>query len=109
MNKWNQLLKCLDGVYGFENQVKSSFKKINQVFDNKSNEHVIIIEYRVRRSELSVKALKRKKDKEDGELRRANQVRVGKLIRDINEQANHQVLTGEPDSPTDSPPIPTIP
>jgi len=101
MNKWEQLLKCLDNVYGFDNQVKSSFKKINQGFDNKSNEHIFIIEYRVMRSELSAKAVKRKKAKDAGELRRSNQVKVGQLIRDINNQANHQVLTGEPDSLTD--------
>ena len=109
MNKWNGLLKMLDAVYGFENQVKSSVKKIKQGFDEKSDEHVFIIEYRVKRSELSGKAFKRKKAKEDGELRRADQVRVGKLIRDINDEASEQVLTRDSVSVTDSPPIPTIP
>jgi len=109
MNKWNQLLKCLDAAYGFENQVKSSFKKINQGFDNKSNEHVFIIEYRVMRGELSAKALKRKKTKDDGELRRANQVKIGKLLRDINNQAAGQVEVRVPDSEPESPPIANIP
>ena len=108
MNKWNKLLKMLDGVYGFENQVKSSFKKLKQGFDEKSNEHVVIIEYRVMRGDMSVKS-KNKKQLVDPELRRANQAKIGKLIRDINNQANLQVATGEPDSPTDSPPIPTLP
>lgn len=109
MNNWNRLLKCLDAVYGFENQVKSSFKKIKQGFDDKSNEHVIYIEYRVMRGDMSVKS--RKKAKDDGEVRRAAQARIGNLIRDINNQSKRQVLTGEPstDASIDSPPIPTIP
>ena len=109
MNKWNVLLKALDAAYGFENQVKSSFKKINQGFDNKSNEHVFIVEYRVMRSELSAKAVKRKNDKDAGELRRANQVKVGKLMQDINDRASGRVLTGDSNPPTDSPPIANIP
>ena len=108
MNKWNRLLKCLDAAYGFENQVKSSFKKLRQGFDEKSNEHVIYLEYRVMRSEMSAKALKRKKKKEAGELRRANQVKVGKLMKDINDEANRVALTGETDSVTQTPPITTI-
>ena len=109
MNKWNGLLKMLDAVYGFDNQVKSSFKKIRQGFDEKTDEHVFIIEYRVKRSELSAKAVKRKKAKEAGELRRANQVKVGQLLRDINDEANDRVLNGHSVSVTDSPSIPTIP
>ena len=109
MNKWEQLLKSLDAVYGFENQVKSSVKKIRQGFDEKSDEHVVIIEYRVKRSELSAKAVKRKKAKEAGELRRANQVKVGQLIRDINDEAKScGVNRGAGFGDTDSP-IPTIP
>ena len=108
MNKWNKLLKMLDGVYGFENQVKSSFKKLKQGFDEKSNEHVVIIEYRVMRGDMSVKS-KNKKQPVDPELRRAHQVKVGKLMKDINDEANRVVLTGEPDSVTQTPPIPTLP
>ena len=47
MNKWNRLLAMLDAVFGFENKVKSNFKKIKQDFDDQTNEHVIVIEYRV--------------------------------------------------------------
>ena len=47
MNKWNKLLVMLDAVFGFENKVRSNFKKIKQDFDDQTNEHVIIIEYRV--------------------------------------------------------------
>ena len=109
MNKWEQLCKSLDAVYGFENQVKSSVKKIRQGFDEKSNEHVFFIEYRVMRSDLDAKALKRKKAKEAGELRRANQAKIGKLLRDINDEANRMALTGDRVSSTQTPPIPTIP
>jgi hypothetical protein len=48
MNKWNQLLATLDQVFGMKNKERSTFKKISQDFDEKTNEHVIVIEYRVR-------------------------------------------------------------
>jgi frataxin-like iron-binding protein CyaY len=47
MNKWNKLLAMLDAVFEFENKVRSNFKKIRQDFDDQTNEHVIVIEYRV--------------------------------------------------------------
>ena len=49
MNKWNQLLDTLDRVFGFEDKKKSTFRKIGHTFDERTNEHVITIEYRVRR------------------------------------------------------------
>jgi hypothetical protein len=48
MNKWNQLLATLDRVFGLNNKEHSTFKKLSQDFDEKTNEHVIVIEYRVR-------------------------------------------------------------
>ena len=47
MNKSNQLLAMLDRVFGFPNKIRSKFRKIRQDFDEKTNEHVILIEYRV--------------------------------------------------------------
>ena len=47
MNKWNRLLATLDQVFGM-NKEQSTFKKLSQDFDEKTNEHVIVIEYRVR-------------------------------------------------------------
>lgn len=47
MNKWNKLLLQLDDFLGFKNKVKSNFKKIGQSFDERTNEHIIHIEYRV--------------------------------------------------------------
>jgi hypothetical protein len=49
MNKWNQLLSTLDRVFGFEDKKKSTFRKVGHTFDERTNEHVITIEYRVRR------------------------------------------------------------
>ena len=49
MNKWNRLLATLDRVFGFEDKKKSTFRKIGHTFDERTNEHVITIEYRVRR------------------------------------------------------------
>jgi hypothetical protein len=48
MNKWNQLLATLDRAFGMNNKERSTFKKLSQDFDEKTNEHVIVIEYRVR-------------------------------------------------------------
>ena len=47
MNKSTQLLAMLDRVFGFPNKIRSTFRKISQDFDEKTNEHVILIEYRV--------------------------------------------------------------
>ena len=47
MNKSNQLLALLDRVFGFPNKIRSTFRKHSQAFDEKTNEHVILIEYRV--------------------------------------------------------------
>jgi len=47
MNKSNQLLAMLDRVFGFPNKIRSTFRKLSQNFDQKKNEHVILIEYRV--------------------------------------------------------------
>ena len=49
MNKWNRLLDSLDQVFGFRDKKKSTFRKVGQTFDERTNEHVIHIEYRVRR------------------------------------------------------------
>ena len=48
MNKWNQLLVTLDAVFGMKGRESSKFKKLSQDFDEQTNEHVIVIEYRVR-------------------------------------------------------------
>ena len=47
MNKSNQLLVLLDRVFGFPNKIRSKFRKIRQDFDENTNEHVVLIEYRV--------------------------------------------------------------
>ena len=47
MNKSNQLLALLDRVFGFPNKIRSTFRKYSQNFDEKTNEYVIFIEYRV--------------------------------------------------------------
>jgi len=48
MNKWNRLLATLDAVFGMKGRESSKFKKLSQDFDEKTNEHVIVIEYRVK-------------------------------------------------------------
>jgi len=58
----------LDQVFGFQHRKKSSVKKRRQGFDEKTNEHVFIIEYRVVKGEHSDP----KKRKEDSIERRVN-------------------------------------
>ena len=48
MNNWNQLLAVLDKTIGFPNRIDSTVKKVRQGYDEKKNEHVIYLEYRVR-------------------------------------------------------------
>ena len=49
MNKWNRLLNSLDLMFGFTDKKKSTFRKVGQTFDERTNEYVIQLEYRVRR------------------------------------------------------------
>jgi len=48
MNKHNRLLAVLNDVFGMENILKSQFRKVGQDFDEKTNEYIFYIEYRVR-------------------------------------------------------------
>ena len=72
MNKHNRLLAALNDVFGMENILKSQFRKVGQDFDEKTNEHVYYIEYRVRgKGELRTTPSNRSKKK---------------LLRQINDQ-----------------------
>ncbi len=72
MYKHDQLLAVLDDVFGIENKIKSQFRKVGQDFDEKTNEHVYYIEYRVRgKGELRTTPSNRSKEK---------------LLRQINDQ-----------------------
>ena len=72
MNKHNRLLAVLNDVFGMENILKSDFRKVGQDFDEKTNEHVYYIEYRVRgKGELRTTPSNRSKKK---------------LLRQINDQ-----------------------
>ena len=48
MNKHTRLLAVLDDVFGMENKIKSQFRKVSQDYDERTDEHVVVIEYRVR-------------------------------------------------------------
>ena len=47
MNNWNQLRALSDEAFGFQSKIRSKFRKVSQAFDEKTYEHVILIEYRV--------------------------------------------------------------
>ncbi len=72
MNQHTRLLAVLNDVFGMENILKSHFRKVGQDFDEKTNEHVFYIEYRVRgKGELRTTPSNRSKKK---------------LLRQINDQ-----------------------
>ena len=83
MTKWDRLLAQLDQVFGFADRKKSSVKKLRQGFDEKTNEHVFIIEYRVLRGEHSDP----RRREEASIKRRVNREEVNSLLRDINDRA----------------------
>lgn len=78
MNKWNRLLAMLDHVFGFDDKTKSTFRKVGQHFDERTNEYVFIVEYRVRRGD--------KADKKVGQ----EQIEDKKLLKYINDLAQQQ-------------------
>ena len=104
MTKWDSLLEQLDQVFGFPDRKKSTVKKRRQVFDEKTNEHVFILEYRVVKGDHSDP----KRRKEASIDRRANRYEAGKLLQDIQAltqfPAIAQVRTPDGDSPDHNPP-----
>jgi hypothetical protein len=48
MNDWNRLLNQLDKTIGFPNKIRSSVKKRWQGYDLWKNDHVILLEYRIK-------------------------------------------------------------
>ena len=89
MTKQNQLLKLLDNVFGFEHIRNSSFKKIKQDFDEKQNEHVITIEYRV-----ETEGKQSQKINQDSK-RKGTDVKSLNLIRSINDEVNTRSKIGK--------------
>ena len=54
MNDSTQLLTLLDSVFGFKDKIRSTYKKVQQHFDEQTNETVILLEYRVRSRGMAV-------------------------------------------------------
>lgn len=48
MNNWNRLLTVLDQTLGFPNKIRSTVKKKAQAFDQRTGEHVFVLEYRIK-------------------------------------------------------------
>jgi hypothetical protein len=48
MNSWNQLLGILDITLGFPNKIRSTVNKKWQAFDQRTGEHVFMLEYRIK-------------------------------------------------------------
>jgi hypothetical protein len=43
---WNKLRGLLDAMFGFTNRTRSTVKTLQQGFDNRTQEHVVWLEYR---------------------------------------------------------------
>ena len=86
MTKWDKLLAALDQVFGFQDRARSTVKKRRQVFDEKTGEHVFILEYRVVKG--TGEHSDPKKRKEASIERRANREELNSILRDINDRAN---------------------
>jgi len=82
MTKENRLVQALNRLYGFEYIKKSSVRKTKQYFDEKRNEHVFIIEYRVIKGSKEQLANEKRKKQEE---QRKGRLNFGDLIRSINE------------------------
>lgn len=48
MSNWNKLLAVLDQTLGFPNKIRSTVRKKAQVFDQRTGEHVFVLEYRIK-------------------------------------------------------------
>lgn len=48
MDSWNRLLTLLDQTLGFANKIRSTVKKKWQSFDQRTGEHVFLLEYRIK-------------------------------------------------------------
>jgi len=48
MDGWNRLLALLDQTLGFPNRIRSTVKKRWQSFDQRTGEHVFVLEYRIK-------------------------------------------------------------
>jgi hypothetical protein len=48
MDSWNRLLTLLDQTLGFPNKIRSTVKKRWQSFDQRTGEHVFVLEYRIK-------------------------------------------------------------
>lgn len=84
MDKWSQLIKSLDVVFGFGSNKKSSIKKLKQFYDEKQDEHVFVIEYRVIKGDNNLQ----------NENHEFEKYKPGELIREINSRVSGE--TGPP-------------
>lgn len=48
MDGWNRLLNLLDITLGFPNKIRSDVKKKWQSYDQRTGEHVFVLEYRIK-------------------------------------------------------------
>lgn len=71
MNNWNRVLAALNATFGIPGKAASKVKKLRQGFDNKTQEHVIWIEYRIRSSDAPAPRTDRQPAKTGGPRRQS--------------------------------------
>jgi hypothetical protein len=47
-NSYRRLLALFDEIFGPDDKLKSSFRKVRQAYDQRTDEHVVLIGYRAR-------------------------------------------------------------
>lgn len=57
-NSYTRMLKLMDAVFGLSSDQPSKFRRVKQVFDERTGEHVIYLEYRAQAKNQS--AIQRK-------------------------------------------------
>lgn len=80
MNDEEKLLTMLDSIFGFDDKIKSTYRKLDQGFDDETNEHVFIIEYRTKTKNTVPGKPKKKQSR--------RKVKQADLLRQINVLAN---------------------
>ena len=63
MNNWTKLLSILDELFAPNGKQQSRISKKVQGFDNKTGEHVVRIEYRVKLNNESVNLIRKANDR----------------------------------------------
>lgn len=77
----SRLLRLLDLVFGYENKIKSRYKKLRQSYNAMTDEHIFLIEYRIQ-------VAHHKTRQEVYNVREDDRLTDTDLLSDINDRVN---------------------